>query len=141
MVALMTGMMMLTGCDKKEPVGPSLNGDVPRPAWTSPSEYDYTSSMTAVVKVTNLNGQVINDSVVKAEDVLAAFSGETCLGVAEYRDGLFFLFVTATDGDVTLRYWSKHYTNLFEAKDAFPYVNDTQKGTPSAPFTPSFVTK
>ena len=44
-----------------------------------------------------------------------------------------------TDGAVTLRYYSAHYKNLFEAKDAFVFRNDDHLGTVAAPYAPAFV--
>ena len=38
------------------------------------------------------------------EDLLAAFAGETCLGVAEDVNGLYFIYIAGAEGDVTLRY-------------------------------------
>ena len=76
-------------------------------------------------------------------DLLAAFSGETCLGVAQPQDGLFFLYiaapVTGNPSSVTLRYYCAHYKNLFEAKDAFRFINDDHLGTIAEPFIPAFV--
>ena len=136
-------------CDKKDEPTPEkmLYGDVARPAWTAPANPDPTASMTAIIAVRTLAGVTIPDSCVGANDMLATFSGETCLGIAKkYEDSLFFLYIaqpTANSqeltANVTLRYWSAHYTNLFEAPDAFPFVNDTQQGTPENPFIPAFV--
>ena len=98
--------------------------------------------MTAVVKVATLNGQIVNDSIANDDDLLAAFSGETCLGVAVPDDGLFFLYIaglSSVSEAVTLRYYSAHYKNLFEAKDAFPYVSDSNQGSADTPFLPAFV--
>ena len=95
-----------------------------------------TSSMTAVIKV-DLAAQYpdkASDFVLDDNDLLAAFSGETCLGTATPQDGLFYLFVAGINNDpVTLRYYSAHYKNLFEAKDAFPFVNDNHLGTVAEP--------
>ena len=114
---------------------------VERPTWTAVEVPDMTSSMTAVIAVQKLAGVTVPDSVVTDNDLLAAFSGETCLGIAQLQDGLFFLYITAppsVSAAVSLRYWSAHYTNLFIAADAFPFVNDTQQGTVAAPFVPAF---
>ena len=134
----------LVGCkDKNAPE--SFNGNVARPAWTTSSNHDFTSSMTAVIKV-DLATQypdIAADFVLMENDLLAAFSGETCLGVASPNEGSFYLYIGAPVGvtptSVTLRYYSAHYKNLFEAKDAFPYVSDTQQGNADEPFIPAFV--
>ena len=136
------------GCKEKNKPESFLS-DKARPTWTAPSDYDYTSSMTAIVKV-DLKAQYPEkaaDFVLDDNDLLAAFFGETCLGVASPDDGLFFLYIASPsslqgeDGGrlVTLRYYSAHYKNLFEAKDAFPFVNDDHIGTVAEPFAPAFV--
>ena len=136
------------GC-KEQNKPESFLSDKARPTWTAPSDYDYTSSMTAIVKV-DLKAQYPDkaaDFVLDDSDLLAAFSGETCLGTASPLDDLFFLYIACPSslqgGDggrlVTLRYYSAHYKNLFEAKDAFPFVNDDHLGTVAEPLTPAFV--
>ena len=104
-----------------------------------------TSSMTAVVKV-DLATQypdIAKDFVLNDNDLLAAFSDENCLGVAVPDDGLFFLYIGAplngNPSSITLRYYSAYYKNLFEAKDAFPYVSDSRQGNADTPFLPAFV--
>ena len=98
-------------------------------------QFDLTSSMTAVVKV-DLKAQYPNiakDFVLDDTDLLAAFSGDICLGVTSPDEGLFYLYIGVpigvTPSSVTLRYYSAHYKNLFEHKDAFPYLNDECLGT------------
>ena len=123
----------------------TLAGNVARPTWTAPGVSDITSSMTAVIKV-DLKAQypeTAADWQPSVNDLLAAFSGETCLGVAQPQDGLFFLYiaapVTGNPSSVTLRYYCAHYKNLFEAKDAFRFINDDHLGTIAEPFKPAFV--
>lgn len=131
----------LTGCKDKGKDPESLFGNAARPTWTVATDYDFASSMTAVIRV-DLTAQYpssAKDFVLKDDDLLAAFSGDRCLGVASPQDGLFYLYVTGADGEVSLRYYSAYYTNIFLAKDAFPYQNDTQLGLVSAPFVPQFV--
>jgi len=137
--------VLFAACDKKDNPTPEKNlyGNAARPAWTAPANPDPSISMTAVIAVQKLEGITIPDSVVSANDVLAAFSGETCLGIAKYEEGLFFLYiaspVTGNPSSVTLRYYSAHYKNLFEAKDAFRFINDDHLGTIAEPFKPAFV--
>ena len=133
-------LLLAAGCKpKEEPVDPqkALYGNVPRPEWVAPEDYDYTSSMTAVIRVEKLNDQIVNDQMVNDSDVLAAFIGDECRGIATYDSGLFYLYIAGPGETVTLRYWSAQYTNLFEAKDAFPYSNDSQQGSYTAPFVPN----
>ncbi len=137
------------GCKKdseKEPDNPqpqtTLYGSVARPAWTAPEKFDFTSSMTAVVKV-DLKAQYPNiakDFVLDDTDLLAAFSGDVCLGVAAPDEGLFYLYIAGPNEQmVNLKYYSAHYKNLFEHKDAFPYLNDECLGTVAEPFIPILV--
>ena len=125
-------LLLAAGCKpKEEPVDPqkALYGNVPRPEWVAPEDYDYTSSMTAVISMDSL--------VTSSEDVLAAFIGDECRGIATYDSGLFYLYIAGPGETVTLRYWSAQYTNLFEAKDAFPFVNDNNQGSYNTPFVPN----
>lgn len=157
LIAVLTVLtVFFAGCkDKNDPEQPqpeqqtqpqqteTLAGNVARPSWSVPSDYDVTSSMTVVVKVANLNGSIDNSPIVNDDDLLAAFFGETCLGVASPQNGLFFLYiaapVTGNPSSVTLRYYCAHYKNIFEAKDAFLFSNDTNLGTVAEPFIPAFV--
>jgi len=122
-----------------DPVDP-LMGNIERPSWTVPSSYDYTSSMSAVIRVVTINGQKINDNILNESDLVAAFAGDTCLGIASPIDGLFFLYIAGVnDQMVNLKYYSTHYKNIFEAKEAFPFVNDAHLGSVAEPFAPAFV--
>jgi len=125
----------------------NLNGNVSRPVWEAPSIYDYTSSMTVTLKVDLLAQypEGAKDFELKNEDLVAAFVGETCLGVASPQDGLFFLYISGPDTageeqqNITLRYYSAHYKNLFVAENAFPFVNNEKPGTVSEPYIPKLL--
>ena len=142
-------LLLAAGCKpKEEPVNPdkqSFSANVERPTWTATANHDMTSSMTAVVKV-DLATQypdIAKDFVLNDNDLIAAFSDETCLSVAAPDEGLFYLYigapVTGNPSSITLRYYSAYYKNLFEAKDAFPYVSDSRQGNADTPFIPTFV--
>ena len=138
-----TLLLFATGCNQNAPE--SFNGDVARPTWNAPEVSDISSSMTAVVKV-DLKAQypeTAADFVLDDNDLLAAFSGETCLGTAQPQEGLFFLYiaapVTGNPSSVTLRYYCAHYKNIFEDKDAFRFINDDRLGTIDEPYVPAFV--
>ena len=137
-------LSLFAGCKKSDSDPETFAANVARPSWTAPAQYDYTSSMTAVIKV-DLKAQypdLAADWAFKENDLLAAFSGDKCLGVATLlENGLLNLYIAgpAGDGKVSLRYWSAQYKNLFEAKDVFPFVNDGRQGTPDNPFVPAFV--
>ena len=144
-------ILFATGCKENNPPDPgnnepSLYGNVSRPAWTAPAEYDYTSSLTALISV-DLTIQYPDSAqghTIKDADMLGAFSGSKCLGVAvpDSASGMFFLYVASPSSEetqsVTLRYYSAQYKNLFEAKNAFVYKNDDHLGTPASPFKPTF---
>ena len=146
---LLAAVLCFASCDDKNkptptPTEQDLYGNAARPTWTAIEVPDMTASMTAVIKVQKLEGIIVNDSIGNKDDLIAAFSGETCLGVAQYNEEtkLFFLFIaglTDNTNAVTLRYFSAHYKNLFEAKDAFRFANDTQLGSPAEPYIPAFV--
>ena len=144
--------VLFSSCEKTPQNTPeTFASDKARPTWTAIEQSDMSSSMTAVVKV-DLKAQYPEsaaDFVLNEGDLLAAFSGETCLGTATLQDGLFFLYIagqtsnsdsglTSKSDAVTLRYYSAHYKNLFEAKDAFPFVNDNHLGTVAEPLICNF---
>jgi hypothetical protein len=88
-------VLLLVGCKKDEPE--TFAANLSRPSWTAVEGGDITLSMTAVVKV-DLKAQYPEkaaDFVLDDKDLLAAFSGETCLGTASPQDGLFFLYVSS----------------------------------------------
>ena len=141
----MVMLVLFSGCKKdKEQAPETFVSDMARPVWTAPEKSDMTSSMTAVVKV-DLKAQYPNiaaDFALNENDLLGAFSGEQCLGVAQLQEGYFFLYINSpaeSSSQVTLRYYSAFYKNLFEHKDAFPYLNDECLGTVAEPFIPAFV--
>ena len=122
-----------------------LTGNVARPTdWTVSEDYDYSSSMTAVVRVDLMQQypDAAQDFVLTDDDLLGAFGDDgTCLGVVSPdEEGLFYLFIagpTSVSEAVILRYWSGHYSNLFVA-EPFPFVNDGQQGSYAEPYVPDF---
>lgn len=142
----MVMLVLFSGCKKdKEQAPETFVSDKARPVWTAPEKSDMTSSMVAVVKV-DLKAQYPNiaaDFALNENDLLGAFAGEQCLGVATVQEGYFFIYINGPEAtassQVTLRYYSAQYKNIFEAKDAFPFRNDDILGTIANPFIPSFV--
>ena len=137
--------VLFTGCNKSNGGGlenepETLMGNEPRPTWTMPSGHDYTSSMTAVVKIdlTKMYPNRAKDFVANENDLLAAFIGDQCISKAKQVDSLYYLFVAGSEGTVTLWFYSGYYKNLFAAKDAFVYKNDAMLGTVKDPFIPTF---
>ena len=147
---LWVGLAGLTSCTE-EVTPPSLNGDIPQPSWSVPADYDYTSSMTAVVQVAlkNQYPSMAADWHLNDSDRVAAFINDTCYGIAVPQDGLFYLYIagpstndqrpTTNSEAVTLRYWSAHFKNLFEVKDVFAFKNDDHIGSVAEPFVPKFM--
>jgi hypothetical protein len=136
-------LLLAAGCKDKQNEPQSISGSQDRPAWTVSDDYEMVSSMTAVVKVDlsltypeQVSALSFSPS---ADDLLAAFSGETCIGLADYVDGLFFIYITGTSEPVRLRFYSSELKNTFVSEDTFPFRNDTQEGTTAQPFTPAFV--
>lgn len=139
--ALLT--ILFASCEKNE-YSTLYGGVESKPAWTVTSDLDMPTSMTAVIKVQTVGDKVVADSLVTSTDLLAAFIDEQCCGIATYLDGLFYLYIAGPTGNtnanaVTLRFWSAEFKNIFEATDAFLFVNDDQKGTVAEPFVPAFV--
>ena len=139
---------LMTSCTE-EVTPPTLNGDVAQPTWAAPEKHDFSSSMTAVIKVSLLEQypSMAADWQLNDSDRVAAFAGSDCLGVAAPQEGLFYLYIAAplseasplsNNQSLTLRYWSAHFKNLFEAKDAFAFKNDDHLGTVAEPLAPKF---
>lgn len=135
-----------TACEKKTeptPVVEDLSGNIAAPAWADPEEYDYSSSMTAVVQVDlkTTYPEAAAGWQRSSDDKLAAFAGDVCCGVAEPADDLFFLYMTQPAGSsstrVSLRYYSAHFKNIFEAADAITYESDGHVGSVNEPFVPA----
>lgn len=146
LVAVMMSLFV-TSCKNKDndDINP-LVGDVSKPAWTDPENYDYSSSMTAIVKV-DMSGtysaaqlQTVGYQMT-ADDMLAAFSGNTCLGVGEWQEDqkAFWLYIAGPESSdrVTLKYYSSVFKHIYAA-EPIPYQNDGEIGTPSQPYTPSW---
>ena len=122
---MISALLFLASCGKEE--GDSVAepnpmfGNITDPAWSVSTDYDYTTSMTAVIGVD-----------------LAAFVGDECVGLVAPSGTLFFLFIVppqhAEDGNfITLRYYSSYYHNIFHSDDVFPFVNGSQQGTVNNP--------
>ena len=149
MVMLTTALctLFMTGCNDPEPE--SIISDKSQPTWAPPTDYDLSSSMTAIIKVDlsiSYPDQVKDPAnAIDAKDLVAAFIGEQCVGVASPQEsGLFFLYISGPASDsenpeVTLRYYSAILKNNFVASEKIPYINDKVLGTVAAPYVPTFV--
>ena len=125
--------VLFASCEQKDPyVNP---GNVEDPQWKiTVDTTDMTASMTAIVKV----------SFTGKQGTLAAFMGDDCGGIADYIDGLYYLYISpsANGGsvlaNVRLRFYSPDLKRVFVSKQTFPFVNDGNQGSVSAPFTPEW---
>ena len=134
-IILCAVLLLAAGCkDKEQPVNPYVDpGTTENPGWVINVENNMTASMTAIVKV----------SFAQNEGTLAAFIGEDCCGIAEYKAdyGLYWLYLSPaaeTGGDVQLRFYSPDLKRIFDAASTFPFSNDTQLGSIAEPYTPEW---
>ncbi len=132
LTALAVSALALSGCkDNSDPfVDP---GNTPDPNWVVTVDNNMTTSMTATVSV----------SFAKQPGTLAAFMGNECCGVAEYKaeNGLYWLYMspaTEAGGEIQLRFYSPELKRIFRSTTTFPFTNDTQLGSVSAPYTPTW---
>ena len=136
-------LLWQAGCKGKEEPVP-FEGNVPPPQWTLTNNYDMSSSMTVIVKVDlalTYKTQVKYTGWQIAEnDLLAAFDGENCIGIAQADNDLFFLYVTPplNGTEVKLAYYSAQLKNLFYAQQTITFRNDDIIGTVSDPVTPQW---
>lgn len=129
----------------------AIAGNVARPTWTAPTDYDMSSSMTAVAKADlsyYYSAQLDTAKYQLSEDdILAAFAGSECVGVAEQKNGLFYMYITApTSGageqsltPIVFRYYSVTLKNIFVSEDHFMFTNDKVLGSVSKPYVPVLV--
>ena len=150
-LALCALMLIAVGCKKDKENEPSpaqstqsIAGNVATPSWTLSDDYDMSSSMTVVTKVdlalTYASEVSSTGWEVAAGDLLAAFEGETCVGLAQPIDGLFYLYVTASQSgaDVALKYYSAKLKNIFVAQEKLTYSTDDRIGDIAEPYTPKW---
>lgn len=123
------------------------SGTIPIPGWDVAPDYDYTSSMTAVVEVdltTTWPDITPVDWQVDTADRLGAFAGDECIGVTSLTQSekLFFLYISSpseSDDDITLRYYSARLRNVFLADAILHFENGARMGSVADPLTPAFV--
>lgn len=142
-IVICISMLVLSGC--KDKGVQSVVGTTEKPAWSAPADYDMTSSMTAIIKV-DLTEIYTPEQLsaanyqLSADDLVAAFSDNECLGVATLQDGLFYLFICAPSNgsEITLRYYSNALKNIFTTAP-ITFVSDGHLGSINAPYIPAFV--
>lgn len=149
LIALMG--LIVTGCQKENvtaPITPDKpdipTGNLSAPYWLVSPNYDYSSSMTAVVEVDlSLTYPQIGDNWhVDTADMVGAFCGDGCVGVAKPTGNLFFVYITSPNpslnSHVTLRYYSAVLKNIFYGDVEFPFNNGDRRGTVNNPLRPLF---
>ena len=135
----------ITSIDTNGTLG-TPNGSVDAPLWSVDTNYDYSSSMTAVVEVelSLTYSQAANNWHVDSSDMVGAFCGDKCVGVAKPTHNLFFVYIIAPEvgstEPITLRYYSSILKNIFYSDVSFPFVNGGQQGTVNQPLRPQFRT-
>lgn len=146
-VSMLMSVLFFASCEKDKK-SDSIISDKSAPAWTVSDNYDLSSSMTAIIKVdlTLTYPTQVKEASVDAGDLLAAFNGDKCVGVASPQDGLFYLYIAGLpteDGNaqaentpIKLRYYSAVLKNLFVAKETIPFVNDAHMGSVAEPYKP-----
>ena len=150
-ILALTMCVVLTSCKKDkedEPTTPStttsIKGNVAAPSWAVSEDYDMSSSMTVTTQVDlslTYPDQVKSTKwTVSSDDLLAAFDGENCIGLAKPTDGMFYLYVTApkSGSAVTLKYYSASLKNLFKADETLVYSNDAIIGSVAEPYAPNW---
>lgn len=149
LIALMG--LIVTGCERENvtvsdtPDNPGIpTNNLSAPHWVVDTNYDYSSSMTAVVEVDlSLAYPQIGDSWhIDSSDMVGAFCGGQCVGVARPSGTLFFVYITppspGNSEPVTLRYYSSVLKNIFYGDVAFPFYNGDRQGTVNNPLRPLF---
>jgi hypothetical protein len=154
---LILSVLLLSSCGKEDTPANTTNTVVPQrniptgtisnPGWDVAPGYDYTSSMTADVSVdlTSTYPELTSaDWQLDTADRLAAFAGSECIGVTSLSqyDNLFFLYIlspSASDADISLRYYSARLHNIFQADTLLHFENGARIGSVADPLTPAFV--
>lgn len=102
------------------------------PKWTSVAakdDYAYTMTVTFTLP-TQLKAKAT------ADDMIAAFVGEECRGVAKMSHGVFLLDVIGTGEEskpVTFRYWNADNHYLYESLISIPFAIDFIYGVVDEP--------
>lgn len=139
---------LFAGCHDKPEVPDIPIGNVSTPDWNVSPDYDYSSSMTVIAQVdltTTYTALTPNNWQVDTADLLAAFSGEECIGVTKptKHDGkyLFFLYITSPsqgNEDISLRYYSVRLRNIFQASTGLHFQNGDRQGSVANSLKPLF---
>lgn len=114
------------GCKKKKEVFTTF----PEPKWEVMHE-DYSMTMTAVVELPAHLQPYTSEG-----DYLAAFAGETCRGVGEVVDGLYYVTIKGTSDDDTgvyFQYYNGRNKYMYKSSNLFAFESDGVFGTVDEP--------
>lgn len=155
--ATLLAVALLAACSKENnnnnnttPVDTIPERDIPTgtlraPEWVVDSNYDYSSSMTAVVAVDLARTYpdiTPADWQLDTADRLGAFVGNSCIGLTAPSDSLFFLYIVTppqdAEGDIQLRYYSAQLHNIFLSDTLLHFENGARIGSVADPLTPAF---
>lgn len=102
------------------------------PGWTPiAATGDYAYTMTVTFELPTL----LKLSAT-ADDVIAAFVGDECRGVAKWTDGIYLLDVIGTGnetGPVSFRYWNAGNHYMYESLISIPFTSDFIYGVVDEP--------
>lgn len=104
-----------------------------RPTWTVPDMHIYPASMTAIIRMSDY----IQPSISSA-DLLGAFIGEECRGIASYRNGIYLIQIKGDPSEmrnVEFRYYCDATKELFISADKIAFESDITLGTVDNPKT------
>ena len=146
-VAACAAMLLATGCkDEKQNQPESIIGNTPKPTWVAPENYDLSSSMTAIVRI-DLKSVYTDEQLAAvdykraSDDLLAAFAGETCLGVGDWKEenNAYWLYIVAPENadEITLKHYSASLKHIF-VTESIPYSNGANLGTVEKPYNPKW---
>jgi hypothetical protein len=102
-----------------------------RPTWQTTLD-GYSVSMTCVV---TLDKNIIG--YVDSEDILAAFIGNECRGVAEYTKDKFFLNIVGSPEEtslITFKYYSAKNKYLYQEEGLHSFVSNGVLGVSDEPY-------
>jgi hypothetical protein len=146
MMVACAAMLLATGCKDEKNQAESIIGNVSKPTWVAPESYDMSSSMTAIVAI-DLTSVYTAEQLAavnyqrSSDDLLAAFAGETCLGVGKWLDeaSAYWLFIAAPENAsaITIKHYSASLKHVF-VSESIPYSNGANLGTVDVPYRPKW---
>lgn len=104
-----------------------------KPVWTLPDMHIYPASMTAIIKMSDY----IQPSITEG-DLLGAFIGNECRGLATYQNGVYLIQVKGDPSEtrkVEFRYFCEQTKELFISADNIGFEADITLGTLDTPKT------